>query len=240
MLMPLSIILLLLFIAILFYRLKPKLSFSSLLLASALLFFSSFAPLSDTLMTPLEDNYPAFTKSEKPIDYIIILGGAHRSAKGLPATSQLKSSSLARLVEAVRIYHLHPEAQIITSGYASDDESSNAEKVKQAAIILGIPKHKILTENFPQDTEEEAQLIAPRVLNRNVVLVTSASHLPRAMAYFKKYGVNAIPAPASPSVKDNGQKAWSYYLPHVTKLQQTTGAWYEALGRIVPCASSLL
>ncbi|UUO22125.1 hypothetical protein FGD67_02085 [Colwellia sp. M166] len=233
MLMPLSIILLLLFIAIVFYRLKPKLSFWSLLLATTLLFFSSFPPLSDTLMTPLEDNYPAFTKSVKPVDYIIILGGAHSSAEGLPATSQLKSSSLERLVEAVRIYHLHPEAQIITSGYASDDESSNAEKVKQAAIILGIPKHKILTENFPQDTEEEAQLIAPRVLNRNVVLVTSASHLPRAMAYFKKYGVNAIPAPASPSVKNNGQVAWPYYLPHVKTLQQTTGAWYETLGRIV-------
>lgn len=233
MIMPLSIIVLLLLIAIIFYRLKPKLSFSALVSASVLLIFSTLPPISDRLMAPLEDNYPAFTRSSKPVDYIIIMGCTHTTVQNLPATSQLKTCSLERLVEAVRIYHLHPEAQIISSGYSGGDESSNAEKVKQAAVLLGIPAKKILTENFPQNTEEEAQLIAPRVLNKNVVLVTSASHLPRAMNYFAKYGVKAIPAPASPWVKDNGQTPWSYYLPHANKLQQTTSAWYEVLGRIV-------
>ena len=233
MIMPLSIILFLLLIAIIFYRLKPKLSFTALFSASALLFFTTYPPLADFLMAPLENNYPAFTKSAKPVDYIIILGGVHATVEGLPATSQLKSSSLERLVEAIRIYRLHPEAQIITSGFAGGDVSSNAEKVKQAAILLGIPKEKIITENFPQDTEEEAQLIAPRVLNKHVVLVTSANHLPRAMAYFEKYGVKATPAPASPWVKHNGLTPWSYYVPNAKKLQQTTTAWYETLGRIV-------
>jgi len=233
MIMPLSVILLLLLIAIIFYRLKPKLSFSALLIASALLFLSTFPPLSDTLMAPLENNYPAFSKQKKPVDYIVILGAAHTTVDSLPATSQLKSSSLERLVEAVRIYRLHPEAQVITSGFAGGDVSSNAEKVKQAAILLGIPKHKIITENFPQDTEEEAQLIAPRVINKTVVLVTSANHLPRAMAYFEKYGVKAIPAPASPWVKESSTKQWNYYLPSAKKLQQTTTVWYETLGRVV-------
>ena len=233
MIMPLSIIILLLIIAIIFYRLKPKLSFWALFTATTLLFLSTFPPLSDNIMAALEDNYPAFTRSNKPVDYIIILGGVHTSVQGLPATSELKSSSLERLVEAVRIFRLHPEAQIITSGFADGDVSSNAEKVKQAAILLGVPKNKILTENFPQDTEEEAQLIAPRVLDKNVVLVTSANHLPRAMAYFQQYGVNAIPAPASPWVKSNGLTSWSYYVPNAKKLQQTTTVWYETLGRIV-------
>ncbi|MFT5634862.1 MAG: uncharacterized SAM-binding protein YcdF (DUF218 family) [Cognaticolwellia sp.] len=233
MIMPLSIIIILLVTAIIFYRLKPKLSFSALLTATALLFLSTFPPLSDSIMAPLEDNYPAFTQSSKPVDYIIILGGAHTTVEGLPVTSQLNSSSLSRLVEAIRIYRLHPEAQIITSGFSGGDVSSNAEKVKQAAVLLGVPAHRIITENFPQNTEEEAQLIAPRVINRNVVLVTSANHLPRAMAYFEKYGVNAIPAPASPWVKKNNLTPWQYYLPSAKKLQQTTRAWHETLGRIV-------
>lgn len=233
MIMPLSIILLLLIFAIIFHRIKPKLSFSALVAATALLFLSTFPPLSDSLMAPLESNYVAFTRSNKPVDYIIILGGVHTSVEGLPATSELKSSSLERLVEAIRIYRLHPEAQIITSGFAGDDISSNAEKVKQAAVLLGVPANRIITENFPQDTEEEAQLIAPRVINSHVVLVTSANHLPRAMAYFEQYGVKATPAPASPWVKRNGHTSWLYYLPNAKKLQQTTTAWYEALGRIV-------
>ena len=61
----------------------------------------------------------------------------------------------------MRIYHLHPEARIITSGYGGVNPVSNAETVKQSLILLGIPAQKIITENFPKDTEEEAQLIAP-------------------------------------------------------------------------------
>ncbi|SEL07871.1 Uncharacterized SAM-binding protein YcdF, DUF218 family [Colwellia chukchiensis] len=233
MIMPLSIIVFLLLMAIIFFRAKPKLSFTALVSASALLIFTTLPPISDRLMAPLENNYPAFTQSKQALDYIIVLGGVHTTVAGLPATSQLKSSSLERLVEAVRIYRLHPEAQMITSGFTGGDESSNAEKVKQAAILLGVPAHKILTENFPKDTEEEAQLIAPRVINKHVALVTSANHMPRAMAYFEQYGVNAIAAPASPWVKRNNQTPWSYYFPNAKKLQQTTTAWHETLGRIV-------
>lgn len=233
MLMPLSIIVLLLIVAIVFYGRKSTLSFTALVLATCMLILSTYPPLSDALMAPIEDTYPTFTKSSKPVDYIIILGGAHTTVKSLPATSQLKPSSLERLVEAIRIYRLHPEAQIITSGYAAGDASSNAEKVKQAAILLGIPAEKILTENFPKNTEEEAQLLAPRVVNTNVVLVTSANHLPRAMGYFEKYGVKPIPAPASPYVKLNKLRPWNYYLPSTNKLKQTSVVWYETLGRIV-------
>ena len=232
-LMPLSVVIILLFIAILFYRKHSRLSFYALFSATIILVLSSLSPTSDSFMAPLEDKYSAFTHSSDPVDYIIVLGCSHTTVHSLPATSQLKTCSLQRLVEAIRIYQIHPEAQIITSGYAGDDETSNAEKVKQAAILLGIPAHKIITENFPQDTEEEAELIAPRVRNKNVVLVTNANHLPRAMKYFEMQGVNAIPAPASPWVKEGNNITWQYYVPHAGTLQQTTMAWYETLGRIV-------
>lgn len=233
MIMPLSITILLLLFAIVFYRIKPRFSFVSLLIATSLLVATTLPPISDTVMAPLENNYPVFTRSAKPVDYIVILGGAHTTVEGLPATSQLSSSSLSRLVEALRIYKMHPEAQIITSGFSGGDISSNAEKVKQAAVSLGVPAHRIITENFPQDTEEEAQLISPRVINSNVVLVTNANHMPRAMAYFENYGVKAIPAPASPWVKNNNLTPWQYYFPSAKKLQQTSMAWYEVLGRVV-------
>lgn len=232
-LMPLSLILLLLISAIIFYRISKKFSFMALFSATTLLLLSTLPAVSDSLMAPLENNYPAFTQSKAPIDYIIVLGCDHTTVKSLPATSQLRACSLMRLVEAVRIYNIHPEAQLITSGYAGNDESSNADKVKQAAILLGIPDEKIMTENFPKDTEEEAALIAPRVLNKHVVLVTSASHLPRAMKYFEQQGIHPIPAPASPWVKNKRNKNWKNHVPRADKLQQTTSAWYEILGKIV-------
>ena len=232
-LMPLSIILILLFIAIIFYRISRKLSFTALFTATSLLLLSTLPPVSDFIMTPLESHYPMFTQNNTPVDYIVVLGCSHITDHNLPATSQLRACSLQRLVEAIRIFHLHPEAQLITSGYADGDESSNAEKVKQAAILFGIPEEKIITENFPQDTEEEAELIALRAYNKHVVLVTSASHLPRAMRYFEQQGMQPIPAPASPWVKENSHKKWKDYVPRADKLQQTTSAWHEMLGRAI-------
>ncbi len=231
--MPLSIVVLLLIIALVFFNKKPKLSFQSLLIATLLLVVSAFPPFSDLLMGSIEDNYPPFSASNnKNIDYIVVLGCYHNTDRGIPATLQLKACSLQRLVEAIRIYRLYPNATIITSGGTLRQSTSNAYTVKQAAISLGVPAHKIITENYPKDTEEEALLIAPRVRNTHVVLVTNAYHLPRAMQYFKQQGVDAIAAPASYWVPPNKKPAgWDYYIPKSTTLTQTTLAWYESLGR---------
>jgi len=191
-------------------------------------------PVSDSLMQPIENNYPTFTKQQKSIDYIIILGCAHTSDKRLPELSQLKVCSLQRLVEALRIYQLHPEAQIITSGHAHGDIMSNAQKVKLAAVSLGIPKDKILVENFPKDTEEEAELIASRVKGSTTVLITNANHMPRSMKYFEQQGIVPIAAPTGYWVKStSAAKDWNYYFPNANKLKQTTVVWYETLGRLV-------
>lgn len=233
-LMPINIILLLLVLALLFYKTKPSLSFKSLLMATLILIISTVPPIADPLMSLIEDDYEAFTISAKPVDYIVVLGCGHTTDNALPATSQLKVCSLQRLVEAVRISRIHPEARLIMSGFSSNDPVSNAEKMKQAAMLLGVKEEKIITENFPKDTEEEAELIAPRVINTNVVLITNADHMPRSIRYFQVNGINPIPAPTGYWVKNSeGDKNWAYYFPDAKKLHQTTTAWYETLGRIV-------
>ncbi len=190
--------------------------------------------VSDSIMVNIEDNYEPFTISSKPIDYIVVLGGWHTQNPALPATSQLSTDSLQRLVEVLRVYRLHPEARIITSGHHKTDEESNAEKMKQSLILLGVPAQKIITENFPKDTEEEAELISPRVQGGSVILVTNANHMPRAMKYFQAQGIHPTAAPTGFWVKDiNNPKDWNYYLPNSKKLRQTTVAWYESLGRLV-------
>lgn len=232
--MPLSIISILLIIAIVFFHKKPKLSFNCLIAGSLILILSSIGWVSDRLILPLESQYQSYNNPTGSLNYIVVLGCGHTSDKKLPATAQLFTCSLERLVEAVRIYRLHPEAQIIASGAAFDNQESNAEKVKQAAILLGIPKHKILIESFPKDTEEEAELIAPRIKGSKAALITNADHMPRAINYFVQQGVEVIAAPANFYVKGFEQeKRWLYYLPNSQNLVQTTTAWYETLGLLV-------
>jgi len=239
--MPLNIVLILLIISAFFFKKRPSISFKCLMSALALLIVSSIPVVADRLMLPLENNYQAFTQSSKPVDYIIVLGSWHSMNDALPVTSQLNASALQRMIETLRIYKLHPEARIITSGHHSVDTVSHAQKMKQALILLGVHKQKIITENFPKDTEEEAQLISPRVRGTNVVLVTSAVHMPRAMKYFQTQGVDPIPAPTAFGVKNiNSPKGWQYYIPNSKNLQKTTTAWYEMLGRAVQWLKELL
>ena len=233
-LMPINIILLLLLFALIFHKQRPKTSFKLLMLATFILLIATLSPIADKFMAPIENNFEPFSRSAKPVDYIVVLGCGHTTDYALPATSQLKTCSLQRLVEAIRISKLHPEARLIMSGYSGTDSVPNAVKMRQAAMLLGIKDKKIITESFPKDTEEEAVLIAPRVIGTNVVLITNANHMPRAINYFQRQGVNPIAAPTGYWVKDiEGDKPWQYYLPSANKLSQTTAVWYETLGRIV-------
>ena len=243
-LMPLSISLLLLLIAIFFYKKKPKLSFRCLITGTSILFLASLTPLSAPLMESLENDFPAYTKTENKVDYIITLGCYHFSDSRLPATLELKTCSLERLVEAIRIANLHPEAKLIMSGGAGHNPESNAEKMKEAAMLMGIAQSRILTENFPRDTEEEAELIAPRVKGSNVILITNADHMRRSINYFNAQGIKPIPAPASFWVKGNVNKEtfpfdFNYYLPKSTTLVQTSVYWYETLGLAAQWLKSL-
>lgn len=230
---PLSICLLLMLIAILFYKAKPKLSFGALIAGFFTLALSSFPPFADKVLYPIEQKYEALNVVPRQSEYVVVLGCAHTSDASLPAINQLKTCSMARMIEAVRIYRKNPQLTIITSGGALFDETSNAQMVKQAAIELGVPAHKIITENFPLDTEEEAQLIAPRVKGKPVIIVTSANHMPRAVKYFEQYGAEVIPAPAQFLVRDYyGEKSWGYYTPQPTALEKTSRAVYESLGQL--------
>ncbi len=231
--MPINLAIFFLIIALLKVHTRSNTSLYSILLAITILVVSSLPSVSDTYTHQLEQEYEAFSRSATPVDYIVILGCGHETNDAIPVTSQLKPCSLQRLVEGVRVYNLHPEAQIITSGFSITDPISNAAKVKQAALILGVPEHKLITENYPRDTQEEAELIAPRVRGTNVVLVTDAYHLPRAMTYFEQEGIYPIPAPAGYYVKNiNSEKNWLYYFPSSKSLQQTSIAWYETMGRV--------
>jgi uncharacterized SAM-binding protein YcdF (DUF218 family) len=238
--MPLNIVIFLLFLALILHAKKPKKSRKSLYAAIFILFISAFPPFSDTVMTAIENDYPPYVKLKSHIDYIIVLGCHHNTNAELPITSQLANCSLQRMVEALRIYQLHPEARIITSGYAGHNSVSNAETVKQSLVLLGIPAQKIVTENFPKDTEEEAQLIAPRVQGTQVILITNADHMPRAINYFQAQEIYPIAAPTGYWVKNpKGNKSWAYYMPSSKKLQQSTIAWYESLGLMVQWFKSI-
>lgn len=228
MLMPLSIVLSLLAIGIILLWLRRFSSlgkyFASIAFILLLLFSSPW--FANKLLNDVELMHVSYNYSDKNIDYIVVLGHTSKANAQLKSTSQLSQTSINRLVEGLRIYRLHPNSRIIFSGWKSQAKGSHPERMRNLAVALGIPGEQIVLLNGPLDTYEEALGIKPLVADKAFVLVTSASHMKRAMAIFKKQHMNPIAAPTGHLVKT--PQVWSF-VPSLQALAKTQTAFYEYL-----------
>ena len=199
-LMPLPIGVLFIILAlILLYRNKTKPAKFMLTLSILWLFFFSYSPVANTLLYSIESNNPTLHNAPENVKYIYVLGGGHHTDENLPITSQIVETSVVRLNEGIRLYHqLHEEATIIVSGYSGlFDPTTHAVMQKKLALALGVKKEKIILLPEPRDTEEEAIAAKELLGDKPFILVTSASHMTRAIHFFKNEGLDPIPAPTN-------------------------------------------
>lgn len=196
------------------------------------LFLASFQPVSSRLLMPLERQYSAFLPDKTNIDYIMVLGSGHVVDDALPPTSELSRSALMRLTEGIRIMRMYPGAKLILSGYAGGTEFSHARMLAKVALSLGVAKSDIVLLESAKDTREEATLAASYVGKQILVLVTSASHMKRALLEFKDAGLNPIPAPTNYLAYPEIHQPWIKYAPKSTYLEQTEHYWHETMGML--------
>jgi len=228
-LMPLPVVLLLLLLALLLLlRRKTRwLGVIVVLLATGLLFSASYAPVSTQLTASLERQYPSYRPGSTPAEYIAVLGSGHISGARLPVTSELNPEGVVRLAEGLRVYRLNPGSKLIFTGFGGSNPESYAEKSRELALDLGVPQEDILAFGEPKDTAEEAQLIARRFAGTRLVLVTSAVHMPRAMALFRRAGLDPVPAPTNHLARP----VRSYWVfPAAATLDHTRAWLHEQLG----------
>ncbi|MBZ2168266.1 ElyC/SanA/YdcF family protein [Marinobacter sp. F4216] len=195
MLMPIPLTLMLLMAGILMLRVWPRMARVALVSGALLLFLTSWAPVSNRLVSMVESDYAAFDLS-RPVDVVVVLGGCHSSDDRVPPAAQLCSSSLYRLVEGLRILGANPEAQLFVSGYARHDPVPHADMMASIARNMGVDEGRIRRFPEPKDTGEEAEHMKPWLMDRRFALVTEASHLVRAVWFFERQGLEPIPAPA--------------------------------------------
>lgn len=198
----------------------------------------SYGAISDSLLRPLERTFPPLLMEKIPghvpfeqkVKWIVVLGGGHTSDPWLPVTSQISSESLARLTESVRLYRSLPGTKLILSGGAVFDPVSNARIYFKTARIMDVPARDLVLSEQARDTEEEARFTQEIVGRDHLILVTSASHMPRAVALFRKRGMYPIPAPAAHLVKEQSCRAPGDFFPSAGDLHKAQVAVHEYLG----------
>jgi len=228
-LMPFPIFMLLLGIGLYLLLRQGDRRRASRFIAFAFLWISllAYAPFSALLLSPLENTYPKWQPGGAPAAYIHVLGSGHVSNGALPLSSQPDPGGLARIVEGVTVYRKNANAKLVFSGYGRDDPISNAEENARVAVALGVRPEDIVLFEKPRDTYEEAQALQKIAGSENVIIVTSAAHMPRAMMLFEKAGLDVTAAPTDFKVKKRDD--W-LQLPGAEGLRRSEIAFHEYLG----------
>jgi uncharacterized SAM-binding protein YcdF (DUF218 family) len=230
--MPLPAFLIIGFIGLLFIMFTQRHKFGVLFVFVSLtgIFLVSFQPVATHFLMPMEREYTAFLPVDDSVDYVMVLGSGHVVDDQIPPTSELSRTALMRLTEGIRIIRMYPGAKLILSGYAAGAEFSHAKMLARVALALGVAKPDIILLETAKDTWEEARQAAAFVNQSKLVLVTSASHMKRALVEFHSAGLNPIPAPTNYLAQTEIQQAWMKYTPRSTYLEQTERYWHEQLG----------
>ncbi|NQT09872.1 MAG: envelope biogenesis factor ElyC [Desulfobacteraceae bacterium] len=231
---PLSIILEILIFGIflLWFTRRQKTGKMVVFAGVLLLALFSYGSIADVCLKSLEDKYPPLVDLHQFSDVkcVVVLGGGHNSDPKLPITGQIGDSSLFRLLEGVRIHKKLPESKLILSGSGVYDPVSNAMVMAGVAKIMSIGDNKLILEELSKDTKDQARLIHKIVGDERFILVTSASHMPRAMALFQKLGMKPIPAPTDYMVKERQGIGPHIFFPNTDSLRKMERVFYEYLG----------
>lgn len=195
-LMPMSssVILVILGLLLILFKKWERLGKGLIGLGVVYLVLMSWSPVGTWLLRPIEQTYAPISDQANP-EYIVVLGNAVSSDPAIPLASQFSSSARARIQEGIRLAKQHPDANLILTGYAGQNSRPIAEVYAEYAVSQGINAQRIITVSHAKDTKEEAIAAGKISQGKNLALVTSASHMPRAVLLFEQQGVNPIPAP---------------------------------------------
>ena len=234
---PLCLELLLAGLVLLWFTKRQRTGKALVSIGAVLLGLLSHSVVADRLLSPLEARYPPWqpaaavgtNASEPELKYVAVLSSSPPDPR-LPMTSQLGSSGLARTMEGLRVYHAVPGSRLILSIGNPVSAEQFADELLDFVALFGVDRERVDVVQGVNDTEEELNAIQKIVGSSPFVLVTSASHMPRAMALARGRNMNPIAAPTDHRVK---RKLWDSpdeFFPDANSLYRSERAVYEYLG----------
>jgi uncharacterized SAM-binding protein YcdF (DUF218 family) len=215
---PLAWVALLMVVAVLCVRQRPGWSRRLGWLAIALLLLIGWEPLPDALIRRLEAQYPALPASANLKAYagVVVLGGALEPAYvwTQPGQSALNEAA-ERMTGVLPLLRRQPGLRVLFTGGEGElfgGSLPEADRAAQFFASQGIPAQQLLYESASRTTFENA-LLGKTVPGVNPaqpwLLLTSAWHMPRAVATFNKTGWNVTAYPVD--FRTGQHTPWTQY-----------------------------
>jgi len=265
-LMPIPLIMLLYLGGWLLFRFTAYKKMGRVLIASAAICFVLFGygAGAERYLYRLERMYvPVELNAEGVGKYlgaaIVVLGQGLPEHSDLPLRFQTSSSFQMRLQEGARLNKMIPQSQLVVSLAGEVDVAIKQQYLDCYAKDHGLARDRMHLISEARDTSEEARLALDCVKTNNLFLVTSASHLPRAVKIFtqeinrrkmpmKLAGTKGcerdcgngekrllVPVPCDYTSVATNQYSfhiWDLPLPSINGFSTAQHAWYEWLGNM--------
>ena len=179
----------------------------------------------------------------------VVLGGGTRDLLSPRPTAEIGEAG-DRVLYAARLYREGVVERLLLTGGVLDgfepaEATSGAEQMAALLRQMGVPDEALWLERRSRNTYENAvfsrELLQQEGID-HVLLITSATHMPRAVAIFERLDVAVTPMPTDFQVTDaqwqHLQTAdWHiklvYLLPSAQDLEMTTTALKEYIGIVV-------
>jgi uncharacterized SAM-binding protein YcdF (DUF218 family) len=221
-------------------RRRGRLSWGLVLAAALELLLFSVPPVADALTRFAEASAPRTYRAEVTYDAVIVLGGITEQRMPWMDDGKDLTGAAERLTRAFELLREGRARTVLLSGGTLDLAPGEVPEADQLAALLrgwGVPADRIVVEDRSRNTHENAVQSARVVAERgwrNLLLVTSAVHMPRALGCFHRVGLepDALPVDYRGGVAG---AAWSFetWSPRAANLELSSEALRELAGRLV-------
>jgi uncharacterized SAM-binding protein YcdF (DUF218 family) len=200
---PLYWLVFLLIVGLVIAAIKPSLKFSRWVLGMGLVLtlLIGWTPLSNAVLRSLEDRFQPPSGELSGYVGIIVLGGVFAGNDGRNREQISLGCSADRVVVPVPLMNQYPHLRLLfTGGEAALVPTGQPEALAARRYFerMGLDASRIVYEDASRNTYENAELSRrlPGVDAKGPwLLVTSASHMPRAHATFVRSGWNVTAYP---------------------------------------------
>lgn len=228
---PLAWVGLLLFVGRLWMRFNPTWGQGLSGLALLVLLLQGWQVPPETLLRTLESQYPALPNSADLSTYagVVVLGGALEPAYVMQGNDQPALNDAAeRMTAPVTLMKRHPNLKLLFTGGSGELLGTTMTEAARAQVFfdsMGVPANRVMYESASTNTYENAVLSAvlPGVNpTQPWLLLTTAAHMPRAMATFRQAGWNVTAYPVD--YRAGRATPWTAY-----SLQLGAQRWQQGL-----------
>lgn len=156
-------------------------------------------PVDRWVMRPLENRYARPASLPPKVDGVIVLGGAMELAITAEWNDPSVNRAGGRMLAFAALARRYPDARLaFSSGGPGPGGMTESDAARRLLEAIGIPSDRMQYETRSRNTRQNGLFLKEQLQPRpgeTWILVTSAYHMPRAMAVFRQLDWDVVPWP---------------------------------------------